>query len=141
MKKKICILALAAFTAVLLSACGNGEQDSRQVEVAGSGASTQTGRATLSVSPGSVSLCEKDAHIDATVTWQRIDTSIKNTKVTVNSPGSGEEKLFSEGGYEGSEKTGDWVVAGVSFRLYDADSGTPLASYTIGTTPCATTSE
>ena len=137
MKTKALVLALVVFFPVLLSGCGSDQNGSQQAPVANSAVDAQNARATLTVSPDKVSSCEKGAHINPTVTWQRIDTSIKSTKVTVSSLGSSDEKLFSEGGFQGSAKAGDWVVPGVIFRLYDKDSGALLASHTVGTTPCA----
>jgi len=137
MKKNVLTFALGLFVPLLLAGCGNQQQNNEKSAEASRPQGTRAARATLTVSPNSVSSCEKGAHIDPTVGWQRIDTSIQNLRVTVSSPGSGEEKLFSEGGYQGSAKAGDWVVAGVTFRLYDGDKGESLASYTVASAPCA----
>ena len=129
MRKNRFIFALTIFIPIMLSGCGN--QQPADQEKSGS-----ANRVTLSVVPGSISACKKDARIDPVVTWQTKDTSVKNIKVTVISPGSADEKLFATGGEGGSAKAGDWVVAGVTFHLYDADTGTALTSYTVSALPC-----
>lgn len=144
MKQQLLTTVLIGFASLLLVACGGpqstGQQTAGQQSSATNGAlasaETKTVRATLTVVPGGVSTCEKDAHVNPTVTWQRIDTAVKNTKVTVSSPGSSDEKLFATGGFGGSAKAGDWVVPGVVFNLYDADTGSKLASYTMLAKPC-----
>lgn len=148
MKKQLLIVALAGFASLSLVACGGAQSSGKQgnpvssssggvAAAAAPATAAAAARATLTVMPGSVSSCAKDAHINPEVSWQRIDATIMSTKVTVSAPGSSEEKLFAAGGFGGSAKAGDWVVPGVTFRLYDAGSGTLLASYTVRAVPCA----
>ena len=138
MKKQLSIVALVGFTLLSLGGCDDSSSAGQQTPLSSS-ASTLTAkpaRATLTVMPGSVSNCEDGAHINPEVTWQWIDVTVKNTKVTVSSPGSADEKLFANGGFGGSARAGDWVVPGVTFHLYDADTGAALANYTVRASHC-----
>lgn len=140
MKKQILVATLHGFALFALAGCSGqqstGEQGTGQQTPTAGGASKAV-RAALTVTPGSVSTCEADTHINPVVAWQRNDVAIKKTKVTVSAPGSTDEKLFASAGFGGSTKAGDWVVPGVTFRLYDADTSAILASYTVTASPCA----
>ena len=138
MKKQLSIVALAGFALLSLGGCDGSQQAGQQAPSSSSTLTLpgKTARATLTVTPGSVSTCENGAHVNPEVTWQRVDTTVKNTKVTVSSPGSADEKLFASGGFGGSAKAGDWVVPGVTFHLYDADTGAALGNYTVHASPC-----
>ncbi|MBD8897663.1 hypothetical protein [Rhodanobacter sp. DHG33] len=136
--KRQALIAVMTIVSFSVAGCGGSQQSGRQASASDSGgASVQKGaRATLTVTPSGVSTCNAGAHVNPEVTWQRIDVAIKNTKVTVSTPGSSDEKLFATGGFGGSAKAGDWVVPGVTFHLYDADTGGVLASYTEAALPC-----
>ena len=147
MKKQFLIVAMIGFAPFILAGCDRSQPETPRLPSPGSSAhqasspvdtttATSSMRATLTVIPGSVSTCVKGTHINPEVTWQRIDPAVKNTRVTVSSPGSSNEKLFATGGFGGSVKAGDWVVPGVTFHLYDADTGAALSSYTVAALPC-----
>lgn len=147
MKRQLLIAAMIGFAPFILAGCDHSKTETPQLPSPGSSVHqasshadtmtvTNSMRATLTVVPGSVSTCVKGAHIDPKVTWQRIDPAVKSTRVTVSAPGSSVQKLFATAGFGGSVNAGDWVVPGVTFHLYDADTGTDLSNYTVTALPC-----
>lgn len=128
------LLACCALASLMLVGCGQGQPPVDAATTSGAAKGDASAKATLQVVPGTVDSCEVGATIDPVVSWQRIDPAVKNTKVTVDSPGNPESKLFSEAGFKGSASAGNWVVAGTRFRVFDADTGAELASYAVTTT-------
>lgn len=134
------LLMAGMLVALVLAGC-NGEQPDQKSEAAGPVSVVKYGspaRASLRVVPGTVDSCAPGATIDPMVTWQRADPSVQKTRVTIDSPASPEQKLFSQAGFGGSARAGNWVVAGTRFHVYDDNTGIELISYTVTTTkPCA----
>lgn len=87
----------------------------------------------LMVQPASVDDCKPDQPIVATVSWH---SSIPKVKVMVASPGQTTPRLFSESGYTGSAKTGDWVVANTRFDLVDATTNQILTTRIVTAGKC-----
>lgn len=89
--------------------------------------------ANLVVRPASVDGCKPDQPIVAAVSWHSL---VPKVKVMVAGPGEAATRLFSESGYTGSAKTGDWVVANTRFELVDAKTGQILATEIVTATKC-----
>ena len=138
MIKGMSLLVFGALASLMLVGCGQGQPQGAASTTSGNVKGDASAKATLQVVPGTVDSCEVGATIDPVVSWRRIDPAVRNTKVTVDSPGNPEPKLFSEAGFKGSASAGNWVVAGTRFHVLDADTGVELATYTVTTTkPCA----
>ncbi|EIL93314.1 hypothetical protein UU7_09155 [Rhodanobacter spathiphylli B39] len=135
MMSRIGVLAFGALLSVALMGCSQEQSPApgsmgTKTEVAKSDAPP---RATLQLVPGTVDSCEVGATIDPVVSWQRIDPSIRSTRVTTDNPANPEEKLFAKAGFGGSSRAGNWVVAGTRFHVYDDQTGVELVSYTVKT--------
>jgi hypothetical protein len=135
MKKSILFTAFATFASLALAGCNHSSTTGEaKLNVAASTPTVEHAvHALLTLTPGSVSSCQKQARIDPLVKW---NVSVNKVRVTVSAPGSNDEKLFSIGGFSGSVKAGNWVVPGVTFRLYNAENGTLLATQTVKASPC-----
>lgn len=138
MKKILMIAACSGIVAFSIAGCGNKQANDQQAPSADiDTVAEKVERATLTVVPGGVSICPDASPVEPEVTWQRIDPAVKGTRLTVSGPDGSDEKLFAIGGFGGSAKAGDWVVPGVTFHLYDADTGAALAAYTMTEVPCS----
>lgn len=135
--KSLNLLVYGALVSLLLAGCGQGQSSDTASTTSESVKGDAVAKATLQVVPGTVDSCQPGATITPMVSWQRVDPAVKNTKVMVDSPTAPEQKLFSQAGFGGSARAGDWVVAGTRFHVLDADTGVELVSYTVTTTkPC-----
>lgn len=139
--KSICMGVMATVLAALLGACSQAQQQSGAVSSAGgstqSAAPSNTNSAagaSLKVTPATVDGCKPNQPIIATVSW---NSAIPKVKVMVSGPNHAAPQLFSESGYTGSAKTGNWVVENTQFTLVDEKSGNVLTTYTVGSTPCS----
>lgn len=135
--KSIGLGVAATVLAASLAACGQGEQQSNTASTAGassSAASSTSGAgAMLVVEPASVDGCKPNQPVTATVSWHSKDPHVK---VMAAAPSQAQLQLFSEGGYTGQAKTGNWVVANTRFELIDAETGKQLAKLTVRATQC-----
>jgi len=121
----------------LLAACGQGgapetSVTSGQAKPQAASNSNVPRSATLTVSPGTVDGCKPNQPIIATVSWHSKDPHVR---VMVSTAGHA-EKLFSEGGFTGSAKTEQWVLADTEFTLIDAQTGAVLAKQTVTEGAC-----
>lgn len=90
------------------------------------------GSATLTVSPDTVDGCKPNQPVIATVRWHSKDPHVRVMVSTRGHAG----KLFSEGGFTGSARTEQWVLAGTEFTLVDAQTGVVLAKQTVTEGAC-----
>jgi hypothetical protein len=130
--KSMGLSAVAAVLAASLIACGQGQQQSSAAQQPAASVANAAG-AMLMVQPASVDGCNPNQPVITTVSWH---SPAPKNRVMVASPGQVESKLFSESGYSGSAKTGDWVLSGTRFTLTDASNGHVLAEQTVSMTPC-----
>lgn len=136
--KTFSVVVVGVLASSMLTACGQEQAPavvahSSTVAKAENSQVEQAEKAALQVVPGTVDNCKVGATIDPMVSWQRIDPSVKSTKVTTDNPANPQERLFAKAGFGGSAKAGNWVVAGTRFHVYDGDTGRLLASYTVKT--------
>lgn len=127
----------AAVLAASLIACGQGQQGATPNGGAAPQPVASTANAagvTLMVQPASVDGCNPSQPIIATVRWKSASPKVK---IMVSGPNHAEPQLFSESGYTGSAKTGNWVVEHTQFTLIDEKNGQTLATYEVGSTPCS----
>lgn len=149
--KSVRFSVMATVLAASLAACGQGQQqssaaprqDQQQTGIAPSSVAssqpdatldTNVAGATLMVQPASIDGCTPNQPIVATVSWR---SPVPKNRVMVTSPGQVSPQLFSESGYSGSAKTGEWVVNGTRFALIDASNQHLLAERTVTMTPCS----
>lgn len=130
---------VAAVLAASLAACGQSQQQSNSASSAGASSQavasdTSVAGARLTVQPATVDGCKPNQPIVADVSW---DSSAPKVRVMVTGPGQATPRLFSESGYTGSAKTGEWVAANTTFLLINADTGAELARHVVTETPCA----
>lgn len=123
---------VAMVLAASLAACGQDQQQSSAPTQPTASTPTAAG-AMLMVQPAGVDGCNPNQPVVATVSWHSREPSVK---VMVQGPGHETPQLFSESGYSGSAKTGNWVANGTRFTLTDASNGHVLAEQTVGMTPC-----
>lgn len=123
---------VAMVLAASLAACGQGQQQSSAPTQQSASTPTAAG-AMLMVKLASVDGCNPNQPVVATVSWHSREPSVK---VMVQGPGQDAPQLFSESGYSGSAKTGDWVANGTKFTLTAASNGHVLAEQTVRMTPC-----
>lgn len=131
-------VAAVVLTASLV-ACGQSQQQSGATSSGGVtsqpvASAANVAGAVLMVQPASVDGCNPHQPVVATVSWRSREPRVK---VMVQGPGQNTPQLFSESGYSGSAKTGDWVVNGTKFTLTSASNGHVLAEQTVGVTPCS----
>lgn len=139
--KSIGMGVMTAVLAASLSACNQAHQQPGAVSSAGGSTQSATpsnansaARVSLTVTPATVDGCKPNQPIVATVSWS---SAIPKVKVMVSGPNHAAPQLFSESGYTGSAKTGNWVVEHTQFTLVDEKSGNVLTTYTVGSTPCS----
>lgn len=136
--RSICLGMVTAVLAVFLAACGQGPQQPNPASSVGAlspaSSNASVAGASLIVRPATIDGCTPNQSIVATVSWH--STAQKN-RVMVSAPGQAAPKLFSESGYSGSAKTGDWVGANTTFTLVNADTGDELARRVVTETPCS----
>jgi hypothetical protein len=131
------LIVCGALASLMMAGCNQGQPSAGAAITQGSVKADSPARATLHVAPGTVDSCEVGATIDPVITWQRADPSVQKTRVMTDSIANPEQKLFSQAGFGGSARAGNWVVAGTRFHVFDDDTGAELASYTVTTTnPC-----
>lgn len=135
-KNRAAVIAIFASMG-LLAACSQGgapetSVTSGQAKPQAASNSNASGSATLTVSPGTVDPCKPNQPVIATVSWHSKDPHVR---VMVSTAGHA-EKLFSEGGFTGSAKTEQWVLAGTEFTLVDAQTGAVLAKRTVTKGAC-----
>lgn len=133
------VMTVAAF-AGLLAACGKGGQQPSPSAATGTSAArpavastTDASGATLTVQPTSVDGCAPDQPIVARLNWH---SNVAKMQVLVTNPGQ-PTRLFSESGFTGSAKTGNWVIAGTKFELVDSATKHVLATRIMSAGPCA----
>jgi len=135
-KSRAAVIAISAYMG-LLAACSRGgapetSVTSGQAEPQAVSNSKAPSSATLTVSPGTVDGCNPNQPVIATVSWHSKDPHVR---VMVSTAGHA-EKLFSEGGFAGSAKTEQWVLADTEFTLVDAQTGAVLAKQTVTKGAC-----
>lgn len=120
----------------LLAACSQGGAPETSVTSGHAkpqaASNSYAGSATLTVSPGTVDGCKPNQPIIATVSWHSKDPHVRVMVSTAGHAG----KLFSEGGFTGSAKTEQWVLADTEFTLVDAQTGAVLAKQTVTKGAC-----
>lgn len=133
------VTSIAAF-AGSLAACGQGGQPSnsnaaasRIVAQSAVTPATNATEATLTIQPGNVDGCRPDQPMVARLNWR---SNIAKVQVLVTNPGQ-PTRLFSESGFTGSAKTGNWVVAGTKFELVDPITKHVLATRVMSAGSCA----
>ena len=134
-KSRTAMIAISASIG-LLAACSQGgapetPNASGQSQAASGSAASES--AVLTVSPNTVNGCDPNQGVVATVSWHSQNPHVK---VMVAGPGQAQPQLFSEGGYAGQAKTGNWVMANTRFQLVDAETGKQLAEQTVKATKC-----
>lgn len=135
------VVATIAVFVGLVAACSHGEQqpdstnDVASTVVAQSTVTpaTNASGATLTVQPVNVDGCKPDQPMVARLNWR---SNIAKVRVLVTNPGQ-PTRLFSESGFAGSAKTGNWVVAGTKFELVDPVTEHVLATRIMSAGPCA----
>lgn len=96
-----------------------------------------TALAALTVDPGQVFACHGRGNGIAKVQWRVKDPAVVDVHLMVGSRGNpAGRKMFAQGGREGEQATGPWVVPGTGFFLLDAASGKALAEYVVTGLPC-----
>lgn len=138
--KSMSMGVLAAILAASLVACGQSGQQQPGGAASSDGAPSQhtatnthvTG-AMLTVQPATVDGCKPNQPIEATVSWHSFAPKVR---VMVAAPGQPEPHLFSESGFTGSAKTGDWVVSGTTFTLVEEKTETVLARTVVAQRGC-----
>jgi len=136
--------AMVAITALAasLGACGQSEQQPNLDATKSAPAAPATALATeasgvmLTVQPAYVDGCKPDQSIVAKLNWH---SNVTKVQVLVTNPGQ-PTRLFSESGFTGSAKTGDWVVAGTEFKLVDPATNHVLATRVVSVGSCASSS-
>ena len=137
--KQVGLSVAAVVLTASLAACGQGQPQSSAASNGGVASqpvasAANVAGAMLMVQPATVDGCNPNQPVVATVSWHSREPSVK---VTVQGPGHDTPQLFSESGYSGSAKTGDWVTNGTKFTLISAPDGHVLAEQTVGVTPCS----
>lgn len=136
--KSFCVIALAAIIAGSLAACSQ----SGQPEASNTSATPATqpaasvanvDGATLTVKPAATDDCKPNQPFVADVSWH---SSAPKVKVMVSTSSDPTPHLFSESGFTGSARTGDWVVSGTTFTMVEAKTGTVLAKTVVAQHDC-----
>lgn len=132
--KSMGIGALAAILVTSVAACGQGGQQQSGAAASQSAATnTHIAGAMLTVEPAAVDGCKPDQPIEATVSWHSPSPKVG---VMVAAPGQSKPHLFSESGFTGSAKTGDWVVSGTTFTMVEEKTGVVLAKTVVAQQGC-----
>lgn len=91
---------------------------------------------TFSVEPGSVHACPGQDRATSTVTWDVQRPEVKQVKVLISDATTPGKKTLAMMAPQGEAKTGNWVVAGMTIELVNAEDGALLASHTVKALPC-----
>lgn len=94
--------------------------------------------AVLTVEPGNVTTCKDGDRVTSVVKWQVSRPGVETVRIEVDSEAEPTRKTFTMGGATGEATTGDWVGAGVTFRLIEGESNKELAKHVVGVKPCPT---
>ena len=86
---------------------------------------------TFSVEPGSVHACPGQDRATSTVTWDVQRPEVKQVKVLISDATTPGKKTLAMMAPQGEAKTGNWVVAGMTIELVNAEDGAMQARHTV----------
>ena len=90
----------------------------------------------FSVDPGNVYACEGRDRTTSLVKWSVSRPGVNSVKVLVSSVEDPEPKTLAVMSPIGEAKTGNWMTAGVTVQLVDAETGAELAKHVVTALPC-----